>query len=225
MLKCQFHTHVKGDTCDNVKHTAKELIKKAAALSYDVLAITTHNKIIFNKQLRKYAEKKGILLMPGTEFEIDKKHILCLNAHSDILKVKNFKDLKNYRKKHPESLIIAPHPFFPGKVTLKKSLIDNIDLFDAIEISFCYTKQKNFNKKAIALAKRWKKPLIATSDCHVLDYLDISYCFINSKKDISSIFKAIKQNRIKNHTKPLSWWKIGTILLRMFLVGKAVKKK
>lgn len=221
MLKCQFHTHAKGDTCDDIKHTAKDLIKKAAGLSYDVLAITTHNKIIFNKQLKKYAEKKKILLIPGIEFEIDKKHILCLNAHKDILKVKNFEKLKNYRKKHPESLIVAPHPFFPGKLSLKKLLIDNIDLFDAIEISFCYTKQKDYNKEAFALARRWKKPLIATSDCHIIDYLDVSYCHINSKKDINSIFKAIKQNKIKNHTKPLSWFKVGKILSRMFLTRKA----
>ena len=221
MLKCQFHTHAKGDTCDNIKYTPKELIKHASRLSYDVLSITTHNKIIFNKQLKKYAEKKNILLIPGIEFEIDEKHILCINAHKDILEVKTFEDLKNYRKTHSESLIIAPHPFFPGKVALKKSLINNIDLFDAIEISFCYTKQKDFNKEAIALAKRWKKPLIATADCHVLNYLDVSYCWINSKKDTQQIFKAIKQNRIKNHTRPISWLKTGIILLKMLSMGKA----
>ncbi len=201
-LKCQFHIHVKGDPADNVSYDAKKLIDEAARLNYDVIAITCHREIVFDEEWRKYAAEKEVLLLPGIEFEIDKKHILCINAHEDINKVNNFKDLKKYKKAHPLSLIIAPHPFFPGKTTLKDNLEKNIELIDAIEISWAYTKKIDFNRKAAEVAEKHKKPLIATADCHLLGQLQTGgHCLIEANPEISSIIQAINQNKIKSvHT-------------------------
>ena len=98
MLKCQLHTHTAGDALDYIPYSPKELIKKAAQLDYKVLAITCHNKVIFNKPLKKFAEKHGILLIPGIELDIGKKHILALNVNKEIENVKTFKDLRKYKK-------------------------------------------------------------------------------------------------------------------------------
>lgn len=215
MLKCQFHTHCQGDPCDNIAYSAKQLIDKAKALNYDVLAITCHRKLIFNKDLEKYARKKGILLIPGIEFEINQKHILGINIDHEIEKVSTFEDLKNYRKTHPDCLIIAPHPFFPGKSSLKNDLIENIALFDAIEISFAYTTTKNYNKSAINLAKLHKKTLIATADCHILSFLNIGYYLVQGQKNPQSIVNAIKNNLIQNVTKPTSYLKIARFFLQL----------
>lgn len=220
MLKCQFHTHSAQDPKDKISYSEKKLISRAAKFNYDVLAITCHDKLVFNKNLRKFAEKKGILLIPGIELSINKKHVLILNPTKDISNVKSFEQLREYKSSHPKCLIIAPHPFFPTSKSLKKSLIDNIDIFDAIEYSFCYTKSKNHNTPAVALAKRWKKPIVATSDCHILKYLDLGYALIDAKKDIPSIFKAIKQNRIKNITRPISYFTIFKVLFKMIFQKK-----
>ncbi len=206
-LKCQFHSHAHGDPVDYISYSPKTLIDQAAKLKYHVLSITCHRKILFTKTLYKYSKEKGILLISGIEFEIKNHHILCINAHKDIYKTENFDNLKQYRKSHPESLIIAPHPFFPGP-SLRKFLTENIKLFDAIEISWAYTKLKNYNKKAIALAKKHKIPLLATADCHILKNLDIAYTMVNSKQDIQSIFKAIKNNKIQNFHSPTNIFKI-----------------
>lgn len=203
MLKCQFHSHAYGDPVDNISYSPKALIDEAAKLKYDVLSITCHRKILHTKNLETYARKKGILLIPGIEFEIGKKHILCINAHEDIYKVQNFENLKEYREKHPECLIIAAHPYFPGP-GLKRKLEQNLELFDAIEISWAYTKHIDFNKKIYKL----NKPLIATADCHILKNLNTGYCLIDSPKDISRIFKAIKSAQIQNHHSPSSIFKI-----------------
>lgn len=209
MLKCQFHCHCEGDPVDSIRYSPKKLIDEAARLKYDVLSITCHRKIIFNKNLQRYAKKRGILLIPGIEFEIGEKHILGINIDSEIQNIDSFEKLKTYKKTHPECLIIAPHPFFPGKNCLHRDLINNIQLFDAIEISWAYTKEKNYNHEAIKLSERWKKPLLATADCHILSYLNIGYTSIKSQKDIKSIFKAIKENKITNSTKPTSYYKIA----------------
>lgn len=208
MLKCQFHIHVSGDPDHNHSYSPQDLIKRAKQLNYDVLAITCHRKVIFTKALQNYAKEHGIILISGIEAEIERKHVLCINTDKEIEKVRSFKQLQEYKKNNPKCLIIAPHPFFPGSVTLKEKLIENIDIFDAIEHSFCYTRTKNYNRKAIKLAEKYSKPIVATSDCHFLKDLDLGYTFVDSQKNISAIIKAVKQNKIKIHHSPISYYRI-----------------
>jgi len=224
MLKCQFHCHAFGDPVDFINYSPKELIDEAARLKYDVISITCHRKRLFDKDLEKYAKDKGILLIPGIEFEINKQHILGINIDKEIEKVDSFQKLEKYRKSHPHCFIIAPHPYFPEKCVLGKNLEKHIDLFDGIENSFCYTSTINFNKKAIKIAKKYKKPLIATADCHILSYLNIAYVKINAKKDVKSIFKALKKGNFKNHTKATSYFKIARMIIQISLQNMFKKK-
>lgn len=217
MLKAQFHVHAYGDPVDHIPYTPKTLIKRAATLGYEVLSITCHRKLLFNTDLKKYAQKLGILLIPGIEFEINKKHILGINVDKEIEQVDTFEKLRAYKSAHPECLIIAPHPFFPGKIALQKDLLNNIDLFDAIEYSFFYHKKKNYNEEAEKVAKRWKKPLIATSDCHILEHLDAGFSLLDATKNTKSVIDAVKKGKFQNITNSSSYFKLGKILLKMTL--------
>ncbi|MFA7686150.1 MAG: PHP-associated domain-containing protein, partial [Candidatus Gracilibacteria bacterium] len=182
-----------------------------------------HKKVIFTKALQNYAQQHGIILISGIEMEINKKHILALNIDPTIEKVKTFPELREYKKRHPDCLIIAPHPFFPSKEALKDALIENIDIFDSIEHSFCYTKSKNYNHKALLLAEKYSKPVVATSDCHFLKNLDLGYTFVNSEKNISAILNAIKKNKITIHHSPISYFQITKMLL-MMTFSRLIKK-
>ncbi|MDD3862119.1 MAG: PHP-associated domain-containing protein [Candidatus Gracilibacteria bacterium] len=212
-----------GDPEHCHSYSAQDLIKRAKQLKYDVLSITCHKKVIFTKSLSIYAKRHGIILIPGIELEINKKHIIAINIDSEIEKVKTFEDLRLYKKTHPESLIMAPHPFFPGKISLKNHLIENIDIFDTIENSFCYTKSKNYNTPAIKIAKKYNKPILATSDCHSLENLDLAYTHVKAEKNISQIIKAIKNNQIKTHHSPIGYFRITKIILKM-MYNEMLKK-
>jgi len=224
MLKCQFHSHAKGDLVDNIKYSPKELIDKASKKNFDVLAITSHRIVIFSEELREYAEKKSIILLPGIEFEINKKHILGINIDKEIEKITNFNTLTNYKKTHPDCLIIAPHPFFPGGYSLGKELEKHIELFDAVEISFAYTKSINFNKKAIKIAEKYNKPLIATADSHFLNDIENGYTHLNCEKNTKKIIDTIKKGKLKNTTSPTSYKKIFTNLIKSFIQNNLQKK-
>lgn len=213
-LKCQFHSHCSDDPVDAVKHSAKELIDEAARLKYQVLAITLHRKFHFSKKLSAYAEKKGILLLPGIEFEIDHKHILCINAKRKIEDVDSFDKLRMYRNKHPDSLIIAPHPFYPGPC-LKNLLIENIDCFDAIELSWAQLRSYNPNKKAVAVGLKYDKTMVATSDCHILSHLDSAYCFVKCAKNPKAIVKAIRANKVQNFSPHSNIFKIARFFVQL----------
>jgi len=224
MLKCQLHIHVSGDPEDYISYSPQKLIKEAKRLNYNAISITCHQKVIFTKSIQNYAKKHGIILIPGIEIEIEKKHVIAINVSEDIEKIKTFNQLREYKSTHKNSIIIAPHPFFPGKSCLKKKLIENIDIFDAIENSFCYTTTKNYNKKAILIAKKYNKPIIATSDCHILKNLDLGYTMIDSKKNIQSIIKAIKQNKITPVHSPTSYFRIFESILVVFFKTLFLKR-
>ncbi len=44
MLKVELHSHTSDDPHDRIPYSAEQLIDRAAALGYDALAITLHDK-------------------------------------------------------------------------------------------------------------------------------------------------------------------------------------
>ena len=224
-LKIQFHLHTRKDPIDNIKHSEVELIDEAAKFHYDVLAITCHNRVVFDDSLKKYAEKKGILLIPAIEKSIQRKHVLIINADIHAEKIQSFEDLRQYRKVKKDCFTIAAHPFYPGPICLKTELEKNIDLFDAIEYSWYHSKKLDiYNKKAQTAATKFHKPLIGTSDNHILKYLDRTYSLIEAEKNIPSIFKAIQEHKIQIVSKSLPWWKLFTIISYMLIMADFKKK-
>lgn len=200
MLKAQLHIHSKEDKRDNLNYSAKELIDKAFKLKFDILSFTFHDSLFYPEEIKKYAKEKKILLLPGIEKTIEGNHVLIIGLET-LPEINKLSDLK---KIHDSALIIAPHPFYPKDYSLKKNLIKNINLFHGIEHSFFYKKFLNFNKKAIETARKYNKPLVGTSDVHDMRFLDSTYSLIDSKKNKEEIIKAIKNNKIKMVTKPIS---------------------
>ena len=217
-MKVQLHIHVKGDPVDNVPYDWEDLIDRAHTLQYKVLAVTCHKLLIFSENAYKYAKSKNILLIPGIEIEIKKKHVIIINAHKDTEKIATIDQLAEYKENHPESFIMAPHPFFPGSVAMgNKFLTKNINLFDAIEYSYYVVPFLNFNKKAKALAQKHNLPLIATSDCHVLKYFDQAFTSlkISNKKHPTTeeVISTLKEQKFTIKSRPLTYFQAAAIVL------------
>lgn len=202
MLKADLHIHTKEDPHESIKYDAKDLIDYVAKQEFDIISITNHDVVTYNKKLADYAKSKGILLIHGIERRIKGKEVLLYNfTKKEIKKIKTFEDLRRLKSKN--KLIIAPHPFFFKKQCLKKELIKNIDLFDAIEYSFFYIKLINFNKKSLKIARRHNKAVIGTSDAHHFWQIGYTFSLIDSKKNIKDVFSAIRNRKIILKTKPL----------------------
>jgi len=213
MLKCDFHLHTRCRN-DDLNYTAKDLIKYASRLGYDVLSITNHNCRTYD-HVKNYAKKLGILLIPGVEVNLGRKHVIVLNSkhNSD---VKSSNELE--KLKQEGAFLIAPHPFFPHPSSMRMEFfIKHKHLFDALEYSFFYTKNINFNNKMIEVGKKYHIPVVANSDLHGLDNLDRIFTMIDADKNIDSVLEAIKKNKIKIHTEPLSFYRFVKIGLKVFL--------
>jgi len=215
-FKVQLHTHTKSDPYDGIFHSDKQLIDLAARHQYDVLAITCHDKIVYSKELREYADKKHILLIPGIERTILGRHVVVINPNEEILTVHNFDQLRSYKKNNRESLIIAPHPFHPMKYSLLEYFEKNADIFDAVEWSSFYTPWLKFNNKALKAAEKNKLPLVGTSDNHVLKYLNFTYSYVFApEKSKEAIINSIKKGHIKIKTKPMSFINLFLMTARL----------
>ncbi|MDP2909099.1 MAG: PHP domain-containing protein [Nanoarchaeota archaeon] len=220
MLKADFHSHTnyvipKRDS----NLSPKQLIDFVASKGYEVLAITEHaslkcllgrieyidNPLRTYFDFKDYAKKKGVLLIPGVETFVEGKEVLLVNFKGDAKKVRTFADVESLKKENV--LVIAPHPFYGKPSCLKKKLVEHIDVFDAIEHCHFYTSFINPNRKAVEIARRYNKPLIATSDAHNFSQIGTNFSLVDAKKDVDSVLEAVRKGRVEIVTEPLPLWK------------------
>jgi predicted metal-dependent phosphoesterase TrpH len=219
------HLHTAEDPLDLIRYTAKELISKAADDGFDVIAITNHHQMTFNQDLSFYAQERGILLIPGIEMTIQRRHVLVLNPPPHKM-CSDFYSLSKLRR--PETLIIAPHPYFPGTYSLNGYLMKHLNLFDALEYCHFYSPMINFNQKAVEVSRSFGFPLIGNSDAHFLSQLGTTYSLIDAEKNLEAIFAAIRQNKIKITSRPLKTLEMGSIanrFLRMKFRLRTIDRK
>jgi predicted metal-dependent phosphoesterase TrpH len=224
-LKSDLHLHTAEDPLDRIRYSSKELISKAADEGFDVISITNHHQMTFNQDLSSYAHERGILLIPGVELTIRRRHVLVLNP-PPFKTCSDFPSLSRLRR--PETLIIAPHPYFPGTYSLNGYLLKFLHLFDALEYCHFYSSRINFNQRAVEVSRSFGFPLVGNSDAHFLSQLGTTYSFIYAEKNLEAIFEAIRQNRIKVATRPLKPFEMGSIanrFLRMKIRAKISERR
>ncbi|MFQ5835069.1 MAG: PHP-associated domain-containing protein [bacterium] len=201
-LKADLHLHTSEDPKDKVRYSARQLIDHASQKGFDVLAITNHDLCTYNDYLRDYAASKGILLIPGIELSVEEKHIVLLNTTNDApQKIQSLQELRDY--KNEDSLVVAPHPYFPMFQALKSKLEEYVDIFDAIEYTHFYFRRINYNKKAQRKAGEFNLPLIGVSDAHLLHQVGLAYSLIDAEKTPQAVIGAIRKKRIHIVTQPM----------------------
>ncbi|MGH7433139.1 MAG: PHP-associated domain-containing protein, partial [Candidatus Methylomirabilales bacterium] len=183
-LKADLHLHTREGE-GFIAYDARALIDRAARAGFQVLSITNHNIITFSEDLRSYAWERGLLLIPGVEATIEGKHVLLYNIDVPPARVRTFADLR--RLKGPDWLVVAAHPFFPSPVCLRERLLEELDLFDAAEISHFYTRRVDFNRPAVRLAREVGLPLLGTSDSHLVRQFGTTYSFIEGEPTVPSV--------------------------------------
>jgi len=64
-IKVELHAHTADDSVDVIPHTTNDLIDRAAALGYDAVAITLHDRQLDLGPWLSYAANRRIVLIPG----------------------------------------------------------------------------------------------------------------------------------------------------------------
>ncbi|MFP4111589.1 MAG: PHP-associated domain-containing protein [Candidatus Woesearchaeota archaeon] len=215
MLKVDLHLHASEDKREPVMfYDAKMLIDRAKELEFDALAITLHDQFFYNEDIKKYADSRDIILIPGIEKEIEDKHVLILN----IDKYPDIDKLEDLAKLPKSSLIIAPHPFYFIGRSVGKFLKENPSLFHGVEYNSVYLSFLNSaNRKAKKFSVAHNLPLVGNTDCHLLSQFGRTYTLVDAKKDKESIIRAIKNNKVILMTRPLGFFVFVKFILRSIL--------
>ena len=209
-LKAELHAHCSLDPVDYkiCGFTPEELIATAAKQGYEILAITCHDIDIWTEDLSVYARNLGITLIPGMEITTEwRHHVLVYNfpTGSENLNTLN----KIHERSTEDTLVMAPHPFFPGSACLGELLERNLHIFDAIEYSGFLIRGVDFNRKSIKLADKTGKPLVACADVHYLWQLGRTVAWIYADPNVRSILNSIKQGLVRIQVSPLSWFEVA----------------
>lgn len=176
-IKLDLHIHTLDDPKDALDYSAHELLERARALGFRVLAITLHDAVFNRADVFADARKMGILLIPAVEIRLLGADVVVLNVTQDeIEQLHDFDDLRKLRAKRGSSIFtFAPHPFYVVGSSLGSRLIKEIDCFDAIEWCHFHKGWFNLNRRAAQTAERFNKPLVATSDAHRLNAFGAHY--------------------------------------------------
>jgi predicted metal-dependent phosphoesterase TrpH len=230
-LKAELHAHCSLDPDDYriCQHTPEELIAGAAKLGYEILAITCHNLDIWTNRLSDYARNLGVTLIPGMEVTAERtRHVLAYNFHTSAENLDTLQKIRN--RSGEETLVIAPHAYFPGRTCLRNHLTENLDAFDAIECSGFQVQGLNFNRRSVRLAAESGKPIVGNGDIHYLWQLNRTFTLIYAEPDVRSILGAVKEGFVQIRLSPLSWmeavnWWAATIWRSAFPVNPGALNK
>src|SRR5256886_10393846 len=176
-IKVDLHIHTLDDPKDALDYSAHELLERAAALGFRVLAVTLHDAVFDRPEVFADAARMGILLIPAAEMRLEGADVILLNVNRrEIESLRPLDDLAALRKRRGPSLFtIAPHPFYVLGGSIGEKLVEKIDCFDAIELCHFWSRFFNPNRRAVETAERFGKPLIATSDAHRLHAFGSNY--------------------------------------------------
>ncbi len=201
MLKVELHSHSGDDPVDEIPYSTTDLIDRAAALQYDALAVTLHERQLDIRPYRSYADERGITLIPGLERTIEGKHVLLLNFSRAAEAVSTFAELARLRERE-DGLVVAPHPFFPGSTCLRGDLDRHAALFDAVEYNAMFMASLNFNRAAERWARAHGRPVVGNGDVHRLKQLGTTWSFVDAERDADAICAAVRAGKVDVHATP-----------------------
>lgn len=169
-MKVDLHIHTLDDPKDIIDYSAHQLLERAKSLGFGVLAITLHDAVFERPEVYADAAAMGILLISAAEVRLQGADVIILNVSANEVEgLKDFDDLRRLRARRGQSIFtIAPHPFYVLGGSIGSRLVREIDCFDAIELCHFHKGPLNPNRRAARVARRFDKPLIATSDAHRL---------------------------------------------------------
>ncbi|PZR76734.1 MAG: hypothetical protein DLM73_01715 [Chthoniobacterales bacterium] len=220
-IKVDLHIHTLDDPKDALDYSARELLERARALGFRVLAITLHDAVFDRPEVFADAARMGILIIPAAEVRLEGADAILLNVNaSEVAALRNFDDLRALRARRGASLFtIAPHPFYVLGASIGEKLLEKIDCFDAIELCHFWGRFFNPNRRAIEVAERFQKPLIATSDAHRLHAFGSNYTSLERPAEltIENVLAALRAGPLRLTNPPCTFADFISTLYFVFL--------
>ncbi|HXX42935.1 MAG TPA: PHP domain-containing protein [Chthoniobacterales bacterium] len=220
-IKVDLHIHTLDDPKDVIDYSAHQLLDRAQSLGFGVLAITLHDAVFDRPEVFAHARDMGILLIPAAEMRLEGADAIVLNVTGEeVAGLKTFADLRELRaRRGPSVFTIAPHPFYVLGGSIGQRLFAEIDCFDAIELCHFHKGLLNPNRRAAAVAKKFGKPLIASSDAHRLHGFGRHYTSLPRPAEMTAenIFAALRSGPLRLTSPPAALSELVSAVYWIFL--------
>jgi predicted metal-dependent phosphoesterase TrpH len=186
ILDLHIHSRYSFDSLSN----PKDIIRVAKKKKLNGIAITDHGTVQGSLEAKGVNNDPGFIVIIGSEIGTEVGDIIGLFLSTEI---KSRKSLEVIEEIHRQGgLAVLAHPFKGHQ--LNEELVEKIDLIEG----FNSRTRDIDNKKAVQLAERYKKPVIAGSDAHFLSEIGASKVIIDS----NDIFGGILKGQAKIESKP-----------------------
>jgi hypothetical protein len=227
-IKADLHIHTLDDPKDHLDYSAHQLLERARALGFRVLAITLHDKVFQRAEVFADAAAMGILLISAAELRLEGADVVLLNVQpNEIENIHSIGDLRRLRAIRGQSLFcFAPHPFFIIGGSLGDRLETEIDCFDAIEVCHFHKGIFDLNRRARRVAAAHGKPMLATSDAHQLRAFGSHYTSLPPPAELTAaaIIHALRNGPLRL-TSPSSSWRDLLMVFYFVFVLHPVRKR
>ena len=217
MLKMDSHIH--SEYSPDSQSKIDDILDVARGRNIDIIAISDHNTVDGTSEVMAKTRNTDILAIPSIEISSSLGHILGFGCEENI--PRDLSPQETIDRIHDlGGLAIVPHPYcFYRHGLLHKTDYKDLKI-DAIEIKNARFIVGYCNNKAKKLSEKENLPALGASDAHYWKFVGDCYSMIDCEKDIDSVLKAIKKNKIEAHGKCTS-----NILLSKYLFEKNVLKK
>jgi predicted metal-dependent phosphoesterase TrpH len=220
-IKVDLHIHTEDDSKDVIDYSAHQLLEKAKRLGFGALAITLHDAVFDRAEVFADAAAMGVLLIPAAEMRLEGADVIILNVTpAEASRLRNFADLRQLRAQRGDSIFtFAPHPFYVLGGSIGRRLFDEIDCFDGIELCHFHKGPLNPNWRAARVARRFNKPLIATSDAHRLPAFGQHYTSIPRPDELTceGVFTALRTGPMRTVSPPCTMKDLLGVMYWLFV--------
>lgn len=169
LLSLDLHTHTHHSIDSTTDPQRVALIARRRGLSG--VAVTDHNTIRGGVEAAKYAEN-GIHIIVGSEVKTTIGDMICLFLNEEIRSKDPFEAMS--LAKLQGGITILPHPFRSKRSPeAEATFLEAAAKVDAIEVLNGRTSPSS-NEKALLLARKLNKPVVAGSDSHF--YFETGNC-------------------------------------------------
>ena len=224
--RVELHSHCQGDPVDShLTHTLFEHIDRAKEVGLDAIAVTWHQKVCSMPEAFAYARERNIILIPGMEADVDRRHLVLLNlADGDLPGEPTWAEIRALRARKPDVFVLAPHPFYPHPTCLGNIMNDHADLIDAVEWCMIHVNwlpsRVNPNLRAARWAQKHRKPLVACSDAHTLSAIGKNASVVEADElTIESLLAGVRAGRVSFHRQSMEFGPL------VYSTGKAMSSQ
>ena len=197
-VDCHLHTALSGDAVT----TIDELAERVERERLDVVCITDHNVTAAAVQ----AAERGIgaRVIVGEEIRTTEGDVIGLFLTERIPYVLPLAEAIA-KIKERGGLVYLPHPFDPGRSTLKPAVSERLcsdGIADVVEVFNAKIEDQEHNRQAALLADRYDLPGGAGSDAHDPEGIGAAYLEMPDFDGPADFLAALRQAAITGEHRP-----------------------